>query len=83
MDLQTLLTSIGGGGSLAWFITGAIKNAFLLPSRVKPLLAITIGGAVGAAIAWAQGGADAEVVSGLLAGVIAVGAREGLKAIVP
>ena len=83
VDLQMLVTSIGGGGGAAWFITGAIKSAFLMPSRAKPLLAIAIGSIIGAAVAWTQGGTDADVLTGALAGIMAVGAREGIKAIVP
>lgn len=82
MELSELLIQIGGGAGIAWFIVGAIKTAFSLPVRARALTAIVVGAGVGIALAFIDGSASpAEYVAGALAGIAAVGAREGLTAV--
>mgnify|MGYP000258909421 CR=1 FL=1 len=84
IDLTQLIVQVGGGGALAWFVTGAVKTAFKLPVRVRPLLAIGLGAMFGIALAFVDGSATVpEYVAGALAGVAAVGAREAYTAARP
>ena len=78
------LGSLITGGSLAWLITGAIKQAFKgrIPSRAKPLIAIVVGAGAGVVFAYAVGYTDPQsLVLGAFAGIAGVGTRVGWKAV--
>ena len=75
MEIQTIVTELGGGAAAAIVLTFVVKQAFKVPGRFLPALALFAGWALSLAISTASGSIDASaVVLGLFAGLAAVGA---------
>ena len=81
MDLPTLLTQLGIGGAAGAFITGAVKNRADVPREFRPLIALVAGGATGVGLGFIGGIDITEIITGVIAGIIAVGGRSQVLAL--
>lgn len=82
MDLPTLLTQLGIGGAAGCFVTGAVKNRADVPREFRPLIALVAGGATGVGLGFIGGIDITEIITGVIAGIIAVGGRSQVLALV-
>ena len=81
MEPSDLLIQLAGGGVAGAFITGAVKNRADVPREFRPLIALVAGGATGVGLGFIGGISITEVITGVIAGIIAVGGRSQILAL--
>ena len=81
MEPSDLLIQLAGGGVAGAFITGAVKNRADVPREFRPLIALVAGGATGVGLGFIGGIDITEIITGVIAGIIAVGGRSQILAL--
>ena len=81
MEPSDLLIQLAGGGVAGAFLTGAVKNRADVPREFRPLIALVAGGAGGVGLGFIGGIDITEIITGVIAGIIAVGGRSQVLAL--
>jgi predicted MFS family arabinose efflux permease len=83
MEIEQLLMTLGGGGVCGTILTGVIKNRVKVATEFRPLIALVTGSLAGLGISFFPdaGISLTEIVTAVVAGIVAVGGREQLKAV--